>query len=91
MPVARSADSQKYRRRLRALETGPDASARKQRERELAQERKQCHQSHLAISNPLCIPLLSLRQIIEVKEIAFDNVAHVFLLFRLRIFCIEKP
>ena len=49
MPVARSADGQKCRHQ-RALETGPDsdADARKQRERELAQERKRCHRSRLA-------------------------------------------
>ena len=47
MPVAGSADSQKRRRRQRALEMGPDASARKQRERELAQKHKQHHWSCL--------------------------------------------
>ena len=36
MPVARFADAQKRRYRQRALETGPDAEARKDRERELA-------------------------------------------------------
>ena len=47
MPVAGSADSQKCRHHQRALEMGPDASARKQRERELAWKRKRHHWSCL--------------------------------------------